>query len=80
MTSKRNVLGAALTALALGLPALASAEQAPSQLCDGSKAEKAPMDQRADQSADKSQKKPEEKRQERDDKATDKNQQTGKTS
>ena len=78
MTSKRNVLGAGLMALALGLPALASAEQAPSQLCDNAKAEKAPMDQRAEQNADKSQKKPEERR---DGKTNDnKSDQSGKTS
>lgn len=78
MTSKRNVLGAGLMALALGLPALASAEQAPSELCDGAKTEKAPTtDQRAEQNADKSQKKQDEKR---DGKTADKTEQNGKTS
>jgi len=83
MTSKRNMLGAGLMALALGLPALASAEQAPSALCDGAKAEKAPMDQRAEQDADKSQKKPDEKRDGKSHDAhdaNDKRDQSGKTS
>jgi len=63
MTTKRNLLGAGLTALALALPTLASAEQAPSQLCDGAKVEKQqPTAERAEQNTDKSQKKSEEKR------------------
>ena len=62
MISKQNMLGVGLMALALAVPTLASAEQSPSQLCDGNKAEKQPSAERSEQSADKSQKKPEEKR------------------
>lgn len=82
MTLIRRTGGALLIAAAMSLPTLASAEQAPSAMCDGTKAEhkeqqQPPTADRSNQDNDKSKQKSDDKSD--SNKSSDKNQ-TGKQS